>query len=198
MKTTKEGKDLIKSYEGLSLSAFYDVTGYAIGYGQHTYSNGTIVQAKDKITKATADAEFDRYIAKFEPQVSRYITSNVSDIQFSALVSYAYNRGLGAFSGSNLLKMVNANPNDSRIIQQFATEWGTTTKYKTALIKRRKAEAEFYSKGSFSPKQSGFVATITDNIWYIIASATVGAGFYWAFKLGGRYVIQSYFSKLLT
>lgn len=150
MKITNEGKELIKYYEGLALKAYFDVTGYAIGYGQHTYSDGKTVQASHKITKDFANAEFDKYIAKWEKDVAKYITSNLSDNQFSAVVSYAYNRGLGAFSKSTLLKMINQNPNDSRIKDQFVIEWGTSTKYKTTLIKRRKAEAEFYSKGTFT------------------------------------------------
>lgn len=154
MKTSTQGKALIKSFEGLDLKARWDVTGYAIGYGQHTYSDGKTVQAGHRITKDFANTDFDKFIEKFEKNVDKLITSNVSEYQFSALVSYAYNRGLGAFQKSDLLKMVNKNPNDSRIKEQFVIEWGTSQTYKKTLLKRRQAEAEFYSKGTFTNPQT--------------------------------------------
>lgn len=196
MKTTTEGKALIKSYEGLSLKAFFDVTGYAIGYGQHTYSNGVTVKKTDKITKEFANSDFDKYIGNFEKKVAAYITSNLTDNQFSALVSYAYNRGEGAFKNSNLLKMVNKNPNDSAIPKQFEIEWGTSTKFKTSLIKRRKAEAEFYRKGTYPPK-GNFITDFFSNSTYLIITAIFGLGTYWVVKMGGKYVIQKLISKLI-
>lgn len=49
-----------------------------------------------------------------------------------------------------------------------------------------------------TPKQPEIVTAFLNNIWFIIITAIFGAGVYWAFKLGGRYVIQSFFAKLLT
>lgn len=49
---------------------------------------------------------------------------------------------------------------------------------------------------NISPNQAPIITAAINNIWYFVIAATVGAGFYWAFRLGGRYVIQSFFSKL--
>lgn len=51
---------------------------------------------------------------------------------------------------------------------------------------------------NISSNQLPIITTFFNNIWYFIITAVFGAGFYWVFKLGGRYVIQSFLSKLLT
>lgn len=145
---TKEGLSILKQAESLSLKAYYDVNGWAIGYGMHNYSNGTPVQQSDIITTSYAESEFLKVVVSFGKQVAKSLTSKVSDSQFTALTLYAYNRGIGAFRSSKLLKMVNNNPNDTAIPAQFIKEWGTNTKYKTVLIKRRTKEAALYRKGS--------------------------------------------------
>lgn len=143
-----EGLTLLKESEKLHLTPYYDVNGWAIGYGMHYYSNGSIVKQTDKITKAFAESEFKKVVSSFGSQVSKLLTKKVNDYQFTALVSYSYNRGIGAFRGSTLLKMVNKNPNDSAIPAQFVKEWGTNNTYKNGLITRRKTEAALYVKGS--------------------------------------------------
>lgn len=145
---TAEGLAMIKKAEGLRLKAKYDVNGWAIGYGMHYYSNGKSVQQGDTITFQNAESEFIKVLFIYAKAVAKLITSTVSDNQFSALVSYAYNRGMGAFKGSDFLVMVNKNPNDSAIPAQFAVEWGTNQSFKTTLIERRKIEGALYAKGS--------------------------------------------------
>lgn len=67
------------------------------------------------------------------------------------MVSYAYNRGFGAFKASKVLALVNQNPNNLVAIQnQLVLEWGTNQTYKTALINRRKREGVLYATGSGS------------------------------------------------
>lgn len=50
---------------------------------------------------------------------------------------------------------------------------------------------------NITPNQQPIITTFLNNIWYIVIVAIFGAGVYWAFKLGGRYIILSFFSKLL-
>lgn len=47
-----------------------------------------------------------------------------------------------------------------------------------------------------SPNQPEIITTLLNNTTYIIISAVFGAGAYWVFKMGGKYVIQSLISKI--
>jgi len=57
----------------------------------------------------------------FAPAVDSLVGSNVVITQenFDALVSFAYNLGSGALGGSTLLKKVKADPNDETIRDEF-------------------------------------------------------------------------------
>lgn len=123
---------------------------WTIGYGNTYYENGTRVKQGDKITAQRAEELFYNIFNQFAQQVTAKLKKSVTQNQFNALVSYAYNRGIGAFGNSALLAMVNQNPNNPQILQQFVTEWGTNQTYKNALIARRKREATLYSTGGSS------------------------------------------------
>lgn len=170
MNITSQGLDILKSDEGLYLKAYWDVNGYAIGYGMHYYSTGVKVQYGDTITKEFAESEFIKVVSSFGNSVKKLLKVSLSDNQFTALTLYTYNRGIGAFGGSTLLKMVNKNPNDSAIPNQFVKEWGTNQTYKSVLLQRRAKEAELYAKGS-----SNDIYTILKTI------AFLGFG-YWLIK----------------
>lgn len=145
---TNEGFELLKKEEGFRAKAYYDVTGWAIGYGMHYYSNGVKVKQYDTISKELAESELLKVLANTANSVMKLVKAPISDNQFTALVMYTYNRGIGAFGGSTLLKMVNKNPNDSSIPGQFVIEWGTNYTYKNTLIARRAKEGALYAKGS--------------------------------------------------
>ena len=68
------------------------------------------------------------------------LTSN----QFSALVSFAYNVGLGALKSSTLLKRVNANPCDEDIKRQFMRWNKGGGRVLKGLTKRRQSESDLY------------------------------------------------------
>lgn len=96
------GLALIKSYEGLELTAYRCAANVlTIGYG----STGSHVKEGMAITEAEAEELLRKDLARFENGVSA-LTEGVptTDDQFSACVSLAFNIGLGAFAGSTLLK----------------------------------------------------------------------------------------------
>ena len=72
------------------------------------------------------------------------------------------------FKGTYLLKLVNANPNDSRIPNQFVIEWGSNTAYKTALIERRKQEAAMYESGGGTNSTTGITIVSIGVLAYAI------------------------------
>jgi lysozyme len=150
MKLTEKGIDLIKEFEGLRLTAYRDSVGvWTIGYGNTFYEDGSTVKQGNKITQERADSLFRSIVDKFADQVRAALINpdRVSDAQFSAMVSLAYNIGIGAFKGSTLLRKVNANPCDPTILDEFLRWNKAGGKVLTGLTRRRKAEAELYKNG---------------------------------------------------
>jgi len=103
MKTSDRGIELIKSFEGCKLQTYHCSAGVAtIGYG-HT---GKDVRPGMVITQETAEKLLRQDLARFEAGVAKSAQKTTQG-QFDALVSFAFNLGLGALSGSTLLKMHN-------------------------------------------------------------------------------------------
>lgn len=148
MKLTKEIKDFVKAKEGLSLTAYLCPAGvWTIGYGNTFYESGIKVKQGDKISKERAELLFNNVFENFALQVKQLVfKSTLNDNQFSALVSFAYNVGIGALKSSTLLKKVKANPNDKTIANEFAKWNKSRGKVLNGLTSRRAKEAEFYFK----------------------------------------------------
>lgn len=89
MKTSSEGIELIKQFEGLRLKAYKDTAGIrTIGYG-HAYWKGP-----DTITKEEAEELLKSDLIKFEEAVMKY--DNIyhwKQSSFDAMVSFAFNVG---------------------------------------------------------------------------------------------------------
>lgn len=140
MKITKEGINLIKKFEGLRLDAYLCPAGvWTIGYG-HTKG----VKKGDKITGEEAEMFLKSDLRTFEIGVECLIKKQLTDNQFSSLVSFAYNLGLNNLKSSTLLKKVNANPNDKAIVDEFIKWIYAGGKQLEGLKRRRQAEAYLY------------------------------------------------------
>lgn len=145
MKVNKATIDLIKHEEGLKLTAYQcPAKVWTIGYGSTFYVNGSKVKQGDIITQVEAELILSTVVSSFADQVSKVVKSKLTENQFGSLVSFAYNVGIGAFTGSTLLKKVNANPNDQSIGIEFARWNKAGGKVLQGLINRRKAEKELY------------------------------------------------------
>lgn len=147
---TERGYTLIKCFEGLCLTAYKDVGGiWTIGYGNTRYEDGTAVKSGDTITKARADSLFNYFVDQdFAPSVDELVgipaVGDINQVQFEALVSFTYNVGTAAFSGSTLLKKVKANPNDPTIRDEFMKWVNVNGVPVQGLINRRQKEADYY------------------------------------------------------
>lgn len=143
MKTSNNGIAVIKHYEGIRLKAYPDpATGAApwtIGIG-HT---GPEVKPGLTWTPAQADAALSTDLARFEEAVSKVVIVGLTQGQFDALVSFAYNLGTGNLQSSTLLSMVNAR-NFTGAADQFARWNKAGGKVLAGLTKRRAAEAALF------------------------------------------------------
>jgi lysozyme len=146
MKLNNAGYQLICEFEGLRLKPYLCSAKIStIGYGNTYYPNGKRVTLLDEpITKEYAFEIFKVIADKFGKRVSEMVKKPLTQNQFNALVSFAYNVGTGAFSTSTLLKKVNANPNDLTIRNEFARWTRANGKIVNGLVNRRKKESDVY------------------------------------------------------
>ena len=144
MKLDSKGKTALHLREGLRLKPYLCTQKVpTIAMGNTFYLDGKKVSMKDKaLTVAQAVQLADAITAKFEAGVRKAITSKINQNQFNAIVSVAYNIGLGAFRGSTFLKLININPNDP-LIGPSIMRWTANKE----LIGRRKSEvAQYFTK----------------------------------------------------
>lgn len=138
MKINKAGLELIKSFEGCHLTAYKcpaDV--WTIGYG-HTLG----VYEGMKITQAEAEQYLKDDMTKYESYVKRFCKLELNENQFSALVSFTYNCGVG-----NLQTLIR-NRNTDQIAEALLLYNKAKGKVLTGLVRRRKAERELFLSGS--------------------------------------------------
>ena len=147
MRISKKGIQLIKDFEGFEAKAYLCPAGVpTIGYGATYYpNNNTSVKLTDReVSESYATILLEDMVGRYERGVMRYVTSKLTSNQFDAIVSFAYNVGLGALKSSTLLKRVNANPCDEDIAYQFSRWNKAGGKPLKGLTKRRKAESDLY------------------------------------------------------
>lgn len=99
------GENLIKGFEALRLKAYQDDEGiWTIGWG-HT---GVDVVEGLVCTPEQAETWFQEDTAWAVKGVDDSLTTNVTQNQFDALVSFTFNVGVGAEAHSTMIKLINA------------------------------------------------------------------------------------------
>lgn len=152
MKTSQNGINLIKKFEGCRLEAYRCPAGKpTIGYG-HTAG----VKMGQKITQVQAESYLKDDLVKYEKLVKKYDPKyHWNQNQFDALVSFAYNIG----------SIDQLTANGTRSIQEVAA---AIMKYNTAKVngakkvldglnKRRKEEQKLFSSTSMPNIQASSV-----------------------------------------
>ena len=139
-KLSAKGAFFIKMKEGFESVAYNKLDGiWTIGYG-HTLG----VTQGITCTRAEADAWFLQDVAKCEASVNKQ-NLKLSQNQFDALVSYAFNIGGGAFERSNLLSMIKSGKPESEIRKWWTTHWITVSmQVIPGLVTRRAEEAAMF------------------------------------------------------
>jgi lysozyme len=146
MKLDENGYKLIQEFEGLSLVPYLCSAKVAtIGYGNTFYPSGKKVTMNDNpISLLTAKWMLKETADKFAVDVDKLIKSRLTQNQFNALVSFAFNLGVAALGRSTLLKKVNINPQDITITNEFLKWNKAGGKVLNGLTKRRTKEAKLY------------------------------------------------------
>lgn len=132
--------EIIKRYEGLRTKAYQDSNGiWTIGYGNtHEVSPG------EEISEQDAENELREYLQSLGPSIIRVVKLPLNNNQYSALLSFTYNVGLGNLEKSHLLQIINSK-NDGKVVQEFL-KWDHDSKGHelNGLKARRLAEASLY------------------------------------------------------
>ncbi|MER0442809.1 lysozyme [Emticicia sp. W12TSBA100-4] len=171
---SQNGFQFLQAREGVELTAYNKDGVWTIGYGNTFYENGIPVKKGDKITQARAESLFKVVALQFSKQVSNLITASLTQSQFDALVSLAYNIGISNFRKSTLLKLVNKNPKDSAIRKEFLKWIYSQGKVLQGLINRRKLEADLYfSAGGAISTTPATTAGIGGFLFFSIVLGTI-------------------------
>ncbi len=145
MRTSQKGISLIKSSEGLCLTAYPDpATGgapWTIGYGA---SRG--VTKGMRITAEQAERMLLNDVGGFEPEIENLVKVLLNQNQWDALMSFVYNLGSANLASSTLLKLLNAG-DYVRAADQFCRWNKAGGKELPGLTKRRAAEQALFRGG---------------------------------------------------
>jgi lysozyme len=145
MKVSPKGRDLIADFEGLRLEAYLCPAGvWTIGYG-HTRG----VKPGDRLDSPThAKIILDEDLAEWAAGVEKALGgANVTQHEFDAMVSLAFNIGLGGFEKSTVLRLHKAGDKTGAArafaLWNKATVGGKLVEM-PGLTRRRAAEAALY------------------------------------------------------
>jgi lysozyme len=136
MKTSEQGKSLIKKFEGCELKAYQcSANVWTIGYG-HTQG----IKEGDSCTQEDADRMLAEDLEEFEEYVNNLVEADLSQSQFDALVAWTYNLGPTNLKSSTLLKRLNEGDMDD--VPHQIRRWNKAGgQVLDGLIRRREAEA---------------------------------------------------------
>ena len=139
--------------EGLRLDPYYDTAGYVtIGVGHRLSDEPNVPLSQwSPITRDEALAIFDQDLQRFREGIEASIEIELNDDQLTALVSLAYNIGLGAFHLSDLVHLINSDSTEYVIVLEW-TDWckahvnGRLHVVEGLLERRRREVALFFGE----------------------------------------------------
>ena len=139
---------LIAVFEGFSNKAYLPTPNDVptIGYGQTVYADGRKVKMGDYISEKEARTQLGVLVEKkFIQQIAKCVKVPLTENEFTAYVSLAYNIGASAFCGSTLVKKLNAGDYNGACeqIKRWNKQKGKVLK---GLVKRRQQEYELCKK----------------------------------------------------
>ncbi|MBK8246259.1 MAG: lysozyme [Gemmatimonadetes bacterium] len=137
---SEAGVRLVQEFEGCRLDAYRCPAGIpTIGYG----ATGPDIRMGMVWTQEQADERLAEDLARFAAGVERLVQVDLTDNQFAALVSFAYNVGLGALAGSTLLRKLNAGDYEGAA-DQFPRWNKGGGRVLPGLVRRRAAERDLF------------------------------------------------------
>jgi lysozyme len=152
MKVSRRGTRFIAQFEGfvpVASIAFPGEPYPTYGYGHM----GPDVKVGERITKRQARKLLRRDLNKtFAPGVSRALRVKTGQKQFDAIVSFAYNVGVGGLTSSTFLRRWNSGEHKCRVAKEELPKWvkGSNGQVYPGLVTRRAAEARLICEGKYT------------------------------------------------
>jgi lysozyme len=149
MQLSDNGLKLIQSFEGLDLNPYLDTAGVpTIGYGTIMYPSLHPVTMQDPpITLQKALQYLEWEVNQKVGTVVHLIQVDCTQNQFDALVSFAYNEGLGALKTSTLLRLFNSGDVQGAADQFLVWDKNRVNGvlvFNQGLLNRRQAERKLF------------------------------------------------------
>ena len=156
---------------------------YSIGWGTNDTlrTNGKKITSNTIITKAEADANLEAEVRnQIVPYFDKNIKAELTENQYAALISLAYNAGSGAIKYNGLLEAVNSqSPSVTTIWKNLALKDSTTGQISSGLKNRRKDESMLWD-GSYNELYSYYLRNnININVTLLSALVIVSGFYYW-------------------
>ena len=145
MKISQTGVDLIRRFEGCSLTPYLCPAGYwTVVYG-HVIGIGKTKPEKQLYTQEEVDELLRTDLARFEQGVLRYCPVHLTQFEFDSLVSFSFNLGLGVLQRSTLRRKILRQDKQAaaRNILKYNKAGGQVLK---GLTRRREAEYRMFTK----------------------------------------------------
>lgn len=144
MRISENGIEFIRQLEGEKLTAYLDIVGiWTIGVGHTGFVDGKPVARGMAITKEKSKELLTADLKRFESAVNDAVKVTLTQNQFDALVSLAFNIGEGAFARSTLVNKLNAGDKKGAA-EQFLVWKNAGGRVSQGLLNRRQKEKAMF------------------------------------------------------
>lgn len=147
MKISHKGEEFIVREEDEHLTAYQDIVGvWTIGVGHTGFVDDRRISKGMTITKEKSREILNSDLKRFERAVNQ-VKVSLTQNQYDALVSLAFNIGEGAFLKSTLFKKLNQGDYQGASEQILAWRYSGG---RPVLLRRRKREKALFDRGVYA------------------------------------------------
>lgn len=175
---------IVREFEGCRLSAYPDPgTGgepWTIGWGSTMLPGGMAVKKGDTISQYVADGLLDAELGRIRTKLLQLlpVANQWSGNQQAALVSFAYNVGIGALETSTLRRRLIAGEDPCTVCREELPRWNKGgSGVLPGLVRRRAAEVQLFCgapAGAATQQQPGRVRPTDAFNTHLSAHFTLG------------------------
>lgn len=147
-KLSERGFQFIRSWEAYKAKPYTDMYGTTtIGYG-HTAAmqGGKKIEPDEEYTLEKAEDQLHKDVEQVQNLINPILPPNLTQNQYDAVLSYAYNRGYGKFKKSDVYKALqNGNWDDVYELMKI------DEKNRPGILNRRQSEANIWKDSNYTP-----------------------------------------------
>jgi lysozyme len=139
---------LIKYYEGFRARPYLcPANVWTLGFGSTRDLFGKpVTSTTPPVTQEQGELLLEWEVSKIDTSLQRFVSVELDQCQWDALVDFCYNLGMGAFQRSTLRQVVNRGEHEDVPDEFRKWVWGGGRKLK-GLVERREKETEVYVAG---------------------------------------------------